>query len=201
MSNKKTLSPQSAVKLKELVQNNTNPREISRILADEYNEHYCYQTITRKIKKLYNKYWDTQAKPKKYKPILDGPIQYSFFEGDAHNSKNFTTKSDEPEQTPSDKTDSTILDYLKSIDKKLSYLDTRLTRIENFIEKNSSQAKKDLTNSFIEIYSCNRKRESVNINAKIKKRIIEKMAQTKNITHNQSLAINTALLIALYEEE
>lgn len=203
MSNIKIIPIDVINELKKLVDNNINPNKIIKELEEKFGEKFSYQTIKKKIEKLFNKYWD--KKEKKYKIILQPQSQISFFEKNSNDAGNSHASSNTNKQTIikniTKSTSLTVLDYLREIDKKLDYLNSRLTKIENYIEKNSPQAKKELVESFIDIYSSNKDRETVNINSELKKRIIEKMGQKRNIHGNQSHAINTALLIALYNDE
>jgi len=51
----------------------------------------------------------------------------------------------------------------------------------------------------IDIYANEKSKKSVNINPLINDRIIEAMHKKYNISNNNALAINTALLLALYK--
>ncbi|MCT4606822.1 MAG: hypothetical protein N4A64_12105 [Marinisporobacter sp.] len=168
-----------------------------------FKNKLTYTTVKNKAIQHYKQHWIPSLKKYEYQDDqLTGQIRF-FKNNHSTELKDNKKENDNTSKNPSTDSNnsSQILNYLQTIDKNLHCINTRLTRIENYIEKNSPQAKKDFSEAFIEIFASSKERESVNINSKLKKRIIEKMAKSKNITHNQSLAINTALLIALYGDE
>ena len=55
------------------------------------------------------------------------------------------------------------IDYLKSIDKQLSYLSARITNIENFIKENSPKEKLDHIETLVKFYASTKDRDSVSI--------------------------------------
>jgi len=198
MSNVRQLPDKEFNRLLELVNQDINPNKINKIFEEEFGKGIPYGTVLNKVKILFSKQWNSKAKS--YVIISEDNPQCSMMEGDAYNYNNINKTNDITNSEGFKNMDTDILSYLKSIDKNIALLNTRLTKLEGYIEKNSPQAKKDLVNSFIDIYSSSKDRDSVNINSELKKRDIEKMAQNKNIHGNHSHAINTALLIALFED-
>lgn len=75
------------------------------------------------------------------------------------------------------------------------------------LQKSIDSIKKDnpydklyiLINELINIYASEKRKKSVNINSKILDKTLKLMKKKFNIRNNKSLAINTALLIALYQ--
>ena len=103
-----------------------------------------------------------------------------------------------------------IIDYLKAIHKGITHLDesnrnlsSRLTKLENKIsemQSNNPYVKvQKFADDLINIYANEKSKKSVNVNPLINDRIIDAMAKKYNITNNNSLAVNTALLLALYK--
>ena len=121
----------------------------------------------------------------------------------------------ESPSTPSTHTDPLfdaleIIDYLKTIHKGIMQLDesnrnlsNRLNKLENKISEmqiNNPYVKvQKFADDLIDIYANEKSKKSVNVNPLINDRIIEAMARKYNITNNNSLAVNTALLLALYK--
>jgi len=103
-----------------------------------------------------------------------------------------------------------IIDYLKSLHKSMMLLDesnrnlsNRITKLENKITEMQSNNPYEKVQKFaddlINIYANEKSKKSVNINPLINDRIIEAMHKKYNISNNNALAINTALLLALYK--
>ncbi|WP_053956033.1 hypothetical protein [Inediibacterium massiliense] len=183
-----------------MINENRSPNYIATHL---FNKRLTYTTVKNKAIQHYKQHWIASLKKYEYQDNqLPGQVRLFKNHHSIELKDNKKENNDTSQNTSTDSNNSSqILNYLQTIDKNLHCINTRLTQIENYIEKNSPQAKTDFSEAFIEIFASNKERESVNINSKLKKRIIEKMAKSRNITHNQSLAINTALLIALYGDE
>jgi len=209
--------------LKEVINKNINPSTAVKLFLGKLNKKYSYTTIRNKAIQYNSMYWDTKSKKYikgKDPNNLDGQLKYDFLNNriievnaseETLNNTTAVTKDDKNNLSSSKQSNHTsrnhdanlnqILNYLETLNKNICSLNSRLNKIENYIQKNSPQKKKESTQNFIDIYSSNRKRESVNINSDLKSKIIKKMEKDKEIFGNQSLAINTALLIALYNEE
>lgn len=196
-----------------------NPNKVSKLFNNKFKTIYTYGSFQTMIRKEYHVAWDTKEKKYFSTDHVNGIIHLenqnfnknyihmiNLLHADeikARNSVNLTTeekeyskRKDETVQTDLD----TILNHLQTLNKEIGFLRAKLNKIENYFKDNSPQKRKELTEEFVKIFSSNSKRESVNINAEIKRRIISKMAEQKNISNNQSASINTALLIALFND-
>lgn len=107
------------------------------------------------------------------------------------------------EKTNNDITLEGILNYLETIYKNVNDLNRKIKEIQkslDLIKKDNPYKKLDiLSNELITIYASEKRKKSVNINSKILDKTLEVMKDKLNIKNNKSLAINTALLIALYQ--
>lgn len=205
--------------LEEIFLSKINPNKAYQLYNDEFKTSYNYGSFLTMIKRIYHVAWDKDKKKyysldyvkdtvnsnnhenKNYNHIID------LLHGDEIKTKDSVNLKSEDRAdlntcTKADHADlDTILNYLQTLNKEIGLLRTKLNKIENYFKDNSPQKRKELTEEFINIFSSNSKRVSVNINEEIKNRIIKKMDVQKQIKNNQSAAINTALLITLFNDD
>ncbi|MTI71431.1 MAG: hypothetical protein FH751_14390 [Firmicutes bacterium] len=211
MGNRRRLSNEEIDFLKEMVNAKNNPNWISSKYEEKFGKSIAYRTIINKIEEYCNMSWGPKSRA--YSAIEKFEDTSSNINGVQTTMFESIPNSDAiPNNTPKDNPDkkhknnpiseeSTVINYLKSIEKEITNMNSRLSKIESYIEKNSPKKKKELVDSFIDIYSSNNNRVSVNINSKLKEKIISHINTGKKKNINQSHAINTALLKALYSDE
>lgn len=98
-----------------------------------------------------------------------------------------------------------IKNEVKNLSSRINSLEKHCLELKDDLAKNKQQNKDviySLASEFITIYSSEKNKKSIYINNKIIGKIVEKMKNKPyNIEDNDSLAINTALLMALYRKE
>ncbi|MTI47598.1 MAG: hypothetical protein FH761_07135 [Firmicutes bacterium] len=97
-----------------------------------------------------------------------------------------------------------LLNSLDTLNNNIKRIETRLKKVENFMSalktNNPYNKIREMTDDFISIYASEKDKKSVNINTEIRDRVLKQISQSYGIKNNASLAINTALLISLYNE-
>ncbi|QZY56489.1 hypothetical protein [Crassaminicella profunda] len=218
MGNEITLTDEMEDYLKNLVNQNKppTPNKIKSMINKEFDKNYAYNTILNKIREVCKKEWKKDQRV--YESIEteegydgfkseDTPAQFQLdFDNDP--SKLIPSKKKPHKKTTKKKhvLDENIVNYfynyMTNLNKNIKALDSKMNKIVNFInkfeEENSPEKLKQFSDDFIRIYAGARNKDSVNINAEIKQRVIKEMEKIYKIRKNQSLAINTALLVALY---
>ncbi|WP_053957614.1 hypothetical protein [Inediibacterium massiliense] len=220
MANKITLTDEIKKYLKKLVDQNPplTTNRIKIMFNKEFDKNYARQTIVNKIREVCKKKCNTPRKEdmgidkntdyKNHNSILDGQVKMIFDENNngylSDPLKDTSQKSTKKKASMKSNTDH-IMNYLLTLDKNIKPLDSKMNKIVNFInkfeEENSPEKLKQFSDVFIRIYAGTRNKDSVNINAEIKQRVMKEMEKIYKIRKNQSLAINTALLVALYNPQ
>jgi uncharacterized protein YneF (UPF0154 family) len=218
VANKITLTDEMEKYLKKLMDQNP-PLTINRIRTvfnKEFNKNYAHQTIVNKIREVCKKegkkdnrvYESTEIEEQTdYVEEVLSSDQYKVdFDNDPSklilsNEKN-RKKTTRKKQVLDESIVNYFYNYMTNLNKNIKALDSKMNKIVNFInkfeEENSPEKFKQFSDDFIRIYAGARNKDSVNINAEIKQRVIKEMKKIYKIRKNQSLAINTALLVALY---
>jgi len=165
------------------------------LLKDKGGFLYSKSFLDRYIKDNLNKKWD------KNKGIwLD--LKASVQEQSKQNSTSSCMLTPLIENSILSKTDY-LMKTLENINLQLSELSNRLEKVElliNEIKLDNPYGKNlSLSKDFLNIYLSKKKKKAITINKEIIHRVIKHMEEHHNIAENESMAIDAALLLSLYQ--
>lgn len=163
-------------------------------LKDKGGFSYSKSFLDRYIKDSLNKKWDKKSKV--WIDLTPSPKEES--------KRTLTSCMLTPliQNTILDKIDR-ITKTLDSINLQLNELNSRVEKAEKLIHEikldNPYGKNISLSKDFLNIYLSKKKKKAITINKEIIHRVTKHMKEHHNITENESMAIDAALLLSLYQ--
>jgi|GEM_PF-3872967 len=186
------------------IMENKNPNKIRDELKNKFNKDITYYLIKQFILRELKKEW----KEKAWKDVVEqkGPS-----EGDSLKTNNETSTNNDyslPSMSNEENLDISLeSNHLQTILKVLYHIENQNKEIIKSIASLNQKLDSHLNNhkeqidNFIQIYSSETIKTTLNLNKKIKDEIDKLIGNQYKIKKNDSKLINTALLIALFNEK
>ncbi|KNY24781.1 hypothetical protein [Pseudobacteroides cellulosolvens] len=211
-----TIDPETLSIIEKMINQNFNLNKITNVLKKDRNISLSNTTVGGIVKRNFQKVWDKELKlwvelridPKGFTSNSQIGIDdiFQFTSSPEKKDNNMLLIKSEPSSGHSKETQvnsnpkledliNTILQKTYRLEKGVEDIKKALSRIE---VDNPKEKLINLNNDFVKIFASEKSKASVSINSELKEKTKKFIEEAYGIKDNDSLAINIALLLALY---